>query len=577
VANGYSDDVVIRWGDPVLPRAPKFNPSNQTARAQGSQFGYNCDYVWFMPLPGTKDRALLVVNHEYTVEPLMFSDWVDGATATERHVRVAQMAHGLSVVEIKREVDGDWKPTRRRRGNRRITATTPMRMTGPAAGSTWLRTADDPTGRRVLGTLNNCAGGTTLWGTILTGEENFNQYFAGADGAPAEAQVRLKRYGFATTAPAPSQRGWERYDERFNLTKHPNEANRFGYVVEIDPYDPNFVPRKRTALGRMKHEGADVSLTADGRVVVYMGDDERFDYMYKFISTEKFRPGRSKAARQHNLNLLNEGTLYVAKFSGDSPAAEIDGTGALPGDGAFDGSGVWIPLASDKKSYVAGMTVDEVFVFTREAADKAGATKMDRPEEVERNPRSGAIYVALTNNSARTPAQVDEANPRPANRHGQILEIVERNGDGAALTFAWNLPIVCGDPADPSTYFAGYDKSKVSPISCPDNLGFDHAGNLWIATDGNALGSNDGFFAVPLDGAERGHVKQFLTVPIGAEACGLTFTPDMKAIFVAVQHPGEVTGATIDEPASTWPDGDFAKPSVSVVWRSAPGSKRIGA
>ena len=223
------------------------------------------------------------------------------------------------------------------------------------------------------------------------------------------------------------------------------------------------------------------------------------------------------------------------------------------------------------------MTVAEVFVFTREAADKAGATKMDRPEEVERHPESGAIYVALTNNSARTSAQVDEANPRPNNRHGQILEIVEQGGDGAALSFTWSLPIVCGDPKDPSTYFAGYDKTKVSPISCPDNLGFDAAGNLWIATDGNALGSNDGFFAVPLEGEDRGHVKQFLTVPIGAEACGLRFTPDMKAIFVAVQHPGEVAGATIDKPASTWPDGDFAKPSVSVVWRSAPGSKRIGA
>ena len=223
------------------------------------------------------------------------------------------------------------------------------------------------------------------------------------------------------------------------------------------------------------------------------------------------------------------------------------------------------------------MSVEEVFVFTREAADKAGATKMDRPEEVERNPRTGAVYVALTNNSARKLGEVDEVNPRPSNRHGQILEIVERNNDGAATRFRWSLPIVCGDPADPSTYYAGYDKAKVSPISCPDNLTFDAAGNLWIATDGNALESNDGFFAVPLEGAERGHVKQFLTVPIGAEACGLALTPDMEAIFVAVQHPGEVTGASVSNPASTWPDGDFAKPSVSVVWRSAPGAKRIGA
>jgi uncharacterized protein len=576
VANGYSSDVVIRWGDPVLRGAPRFDPDNQTARAQAMQFGYNCDKVWFMPMPGRSDRAMLVVNHEYTNEVLMFRGYVDGASATLEQIRVEQMAHGLSVVEIKREVDGDWKPTIGRRGNRRITMATPMLVTGPAAGSSWLRTPDDPTGRLVRGTLNNCAGGHTLWGSILTGEENFNQYFAGGDAAPEEAKTRLNRYGFTTDAPRPSgYRGWERVDERFDLSKAPNEANRFGYVVEIDPYDPDFMPRKRTALGRLKHEGAHVSLTADGRVVVYMGDDERFEYLYKFVSERTFRPGRSRSARRHNFDLLNHGTLYVARFTGDSPG-EIDGTGQLPEDGAFDGSGTWLPLASDEESFVEGLSVEEVFVFTREAADKAGATKMDRPEEVERNPISGAVYAALTNNSRRTAENVDEANPRANNRNGQVLELFEQNNDGAAVTFTWNLPIVCGDPADPSTYYAGYDKSAVSPISCPDNLTFDMAGNLWIATDGNATGNNDGFFAVPLSGSERGHVKQFLTVPVGAEAGGLEFTPDMTALFVSVQHPGEVDGATIDDPASTWPDGTFARPSVAVVWRSAPGNKRIG-
>ena len=578
IPNGYSQDIVIRWGDRVLPGAPPFDPSDQSEESQAGQFGYNNDFVWFLPLGGREDRALLVVNHEYTVEPLMFSDYVDGTKATRQHVRVAQMAHGLSVVEIRRESDGDWKPARPGRLNRRITTDTPMRLTGPAAGSSWLQTAEDPSGRRVLGTLNNCAGGTTLWGTILTGEENFNQYFAGADGAPVDAKRRLARYGFPVDryAPAFGYRGWERYEERFNLGKHPNEANRHGYVVEIDPYDPGFVPRKRTALGRLKHEGADISLTRDGRVVAYMGDDERYDYLYKFVSRRKYRPGSGSAARQHNLALLDEGTLYVARFSGDSPQNEIDGTGTLPSDGSFDGTGEWLPLASDRESFVPGMSLAEVFVFTREAADKAGATKMDRPEEVERHPGTGAVYVALTNNSARKPAEADEANPRSANRHGHILELLESNNDGAARRFTWSLPIVCGDPADPATYFAGYDKSKVSPISCPDNVGFDAGGNLWIATDGNALGSNDGFFAVPLEGSDRGRVKQFLTVPLGAEACGLTFTPDTTALFVAVQHPGEVTGATIESPASTWPDGEYAKPAVAVVWRSAPGSKRIG-
>ena len=579
VPNGYDHQVVIRWGDPVLPGAPAFDVDKQTAASQARQFGYNCDHVWFMPFAGQTDRALLVVNHEYTDEQLMFRDYTGGKDATLQHVRVAQMAHGLSVVQIERNRGGAWLPSRTpSRFNRRITTDTPMRLTGPAAGSPHLRTKADPTGTRVLGTLNNCAGGTTLWGTILTAEENFNQYFAGADGAPEQDKPRLARYGFPTTTYAPSSgyRGWEKYDERFNLTKNPNEANRFGYIVEIDPYDPTFVPRKRTALGRFKHEGAHISLTNDGRVVAYMGDDERFDYIYKFVTAKKFAAGRGRKAREHNLRLLDEGTLYVAKLTGDS-GAEIDGSGKLPSDGAFDGRGEWIPLASHKESFVPGMSVEEVFVFTRLAADKVGPTKMDRPEEIERHPHSGAVYVALTNNSARKPEQVDEPNPRPSNRHGHILEILEKHNDGAAKTFTWSLPIVCGDPEKPDTYYAGYDKKAVSPISCPDNLGFDAAGNLWIATDGNALGSNDGFFAVPLQGPERGHVKQFLTVPIGAEACGLCFTPDMRTVFVAVQHPGEVTGATLDKHGSTWPDGDFGKPSVAAVWRTGPGSKRIGA
>ncbi|MCU0277827.1 MAG: PhoX family phosphatase [Candidatus Nanopelagicales bacterium] len=576
---GYSQHVIIRWGEAVLPGAPAFDIDNQTPEAQAMQFGYNNDYVWFLALRDRDDLGLLVVNHEYTNEELMFRGYTSGDTATEDQVRIAQMAHGLSVVLVRRSRGGEWRPVvNGSRYNRRITAQTPMRLTGPAAGSDFLKTALDSTGKNVLGTLNNCAGGLTPWGTILTAEENFNQYFAGGDGAPEADKPRLARYGIPTTSfkPAFGYRGWEKYDERFNLTLHPNEANRHGYIVEIDPADPGFTPLKRTALGRFKHEGADISLASDGRVVAYMGDDERFDYLYKYVSDEPMRTDQSRGARRHNLTLLDNGTLYVAKLTGNSPPSEIDGTGTLPSDGAFDGTGEWIALAQGSTSFVEGMTAEEVYVFTRLAADKAGATKMDRPEEVQTNPRTGAVYLALTNNSARQVVQVDEPNPRPFNRHGQVLELVDAGSDGTALTFGWNLLLVCGDPSDPSTYFAGFDKSKVSPISCPDNLGFDAAGNLWIATDGNALGSNDGFFAVSLEGPNRGLVKQFLSVPVGSEACGLEFTPDMQTVFVAVQHPGEVTGASVDNPASVWPDGEYARPAVVGVWRSASGSKRIG-
>ena len=569
VAAGYRQGIVVRWGDPILPGAPAFDFENQTAAAQAQQFGYNCDFLAVFPLG--RDRALLWSNHEYTDEELMFRGYTGGASATEEQIKIALAAHGGSVVEIERVGGtGQWKlvTSGRRPFNRRIHASTRMTISGPAAGHPLLRTAADPAGRTVRGMLNNCAGGVTPWGTILTCEENFNQYFGASAGVPAAAQPALARYGISFTALA--GRRWDRVEERFDLTKHPNEVNRFGYVVEVDPFNPRATPIKRTALGRIKREGATVTLSRDGRAVVYSGDDERFDYIYKYVSAEKVRSG----SRKHNLTLLDHGTLYVAKFTGDSPAAEIDGTGTLPADGAFDGSGQWIALVSGNRSFVAGMSAAEVLVHTRLAADKVGATKMDRPEDMERNPKTGAVYVALTNNTNRTAAQADEANPRAANRHGHVIEIVERNNDAGATTFAWSVPLVCGDPADPATFFAGFDKSKVSPISCPDNVAFDGDGNLWIATDGNALGTHDGLFAMPVEGPERGFVRQFMTMPVGAETCGPLISPDQKTVFVAVQHPGEITGATPENPSSRWPDGDQPRPSVVSVWH--PAGKPVG-
>ncbi|MEU7855329.1 PhoX family phosphatase [Nonomuraea sp. NPDC049141] len=571
VPDGYTSAVVARWGDPVTADAPAFDFDHQSAEAQSKQFGYNCDFVTLFPMGA--NRGLLWVNHEYTNENLMFRGYTTGAAATEEQIKIALAAHGGSVVEIERvRGTGQWKlvTTGRRRYNRRVTAQTPMRFSGPAAGSDPLKTAADPEGRTPVGMLNNCSGGSTLWGTVLTAEENIDQYFVNGDKVPAAQLPYISRYTITTGTPASSRR-FDRVEERFDLAKHPNEANRFGWVVEIDPFDPDSTPVKRTALGRLKHEAANTTLARDGRVVVYMGDDSRFEYIYKFVSKNRYIPGNDR----HNRNLLDEGTLYVAKFTGDSPAAEIDGSGKLPSDGAFDGSGQWIPLVSGDRSYVDGMTAIEVLVYTRVAADKVGATKMDRPEDMERNPVTGGVYVALTNNTNRTAAQVDEANPRPSNKHGHVLEIVERRDDAGEKTFAWSLPLICGDPNDPATYFAGYDKTKVSPISCPDNVAFDRDGNLWIATDGNQLGSNDGMFVMPVRGKERGHLRQFLTVPLGAETCGPMVTPDQRSVFVAVQHPGELDGATPDKPASHWPDGDQPRPSVAVVWHAK--GQKVGA
>ncbi|WP_425246537.1 PhoX family protein [Streptomyces sp. NEAU-NA10] len=565
VPDGYGQNVVIRWGEPILRGAPAFDPENQTPAAQAGQFGYNNDFLALLPLPGERDRQLLVANHEYTDEILMFRGY-DAANPTRQQVEVAWAAHGLSAVVV----EGDRRTGKlvavpRHPLNRRVTATTEFRLTGPAAGSALLKTSADPTGTRVLGTLNNCSGGTTPWGTTLHGEENFNQYFANS------SRATDKRYGIGTGA---TERKWERFDKRFDVAQEPNEVHRFGYVVEFDPYDPTSTPRKHTALGRFKHEAATVRLTCDGRPVVYSGDDERFDYFYKFVGSKRMKHGAGRAVREHNLSLLDEGTLYVAKLTGDSPAIEIDGTGKLPNDGEFDGSGEWIPLATATAkgavSHVEGMTAEEVFVFTRLAGDKVGATKMDRPEDIEPSPVTGKVYVALTNNSNRgvgTNAKADEANPRNANKHGHVLELTERWNRPESTEFAWSLFLVAGDPDDPATYFAGFPKDKVSPISCPDNVAFDPYGNLWISTDGAQLGSHDGLFGVATRGERRGELKQFLTVPKGAETCGPLIQE--RRVLVAVQHPGEIDGATVEKPASTWPDGPgrIVRPAVVAVWR----------
>lgn len=560
VPEGYSSQVLVRWGDPILPGAPAFDIANQSKAAQEGQLGFNCDFLgWFsLPQPRSKNpvKGLLTVNHEYTDPPMMFPGYVAGSP-TKAQVDVELAAHGLSVVEIERRGRNEWR-TVVGRLNRRVTAETPMQITGPAAGVDWMKTSYDPTGTIVRGMLNNCGGGLTPWGTLLTCEENFNQYFANNNlVTDAARKAAHTRYGMPGGA---SERRWETHYDRFDMAKEPNEAFRFGWVVEIDPYDPNSVPKKRTALGRVKHEAATSVVAPSGQVVVYTGDDERFDYMYKFVTAKAWNP-RDRVA---NDGLLDEGTLYVAKFNDD-------------------GSGVWLPLVFGQGPLTPanGFTSQaDVLIRTRQAADALGATKMDRPEDIETNPVNGKVYCAMTNNTQRGTAGrpgADGPNPRANNRNGHIIELTEGGNDPASATFGWEIFMLCGDPADRSTYFAGFDKSRVSPIASPDNVTFDGQGNLWIATDGlpNTLPGNDTIQAVPTAGAERGFLRMFLSGVVGCEVASLKFNADDTALFASIQHPGE--GGTLAASTSHWPDGGDrpARPSVVAVVKTG-GDPRIG-
>lgn len=553
VAPGHRIQVVIRWGDPVLPGAPPFDPRNVTAAAQVMQFGYNNDYLALLPLrhgEAVGDRGILWANHEYTNTNLIFPGMGSGSQARARvsaaQVAVEMAAHGGSVVEIARGPEG-WKPVPPGALNRRITAGTPMEIRGPAAGHPWLRTEADPTGTRVLGTLNNCAGGVTPWGTVLTCEENVNFYFGGQ--APEDGQAaHRRRMGIVPNAVY----GWHRHVPRFDLAREPNEPNRFGWVVEVDARDPASMPVKRTALGRFKHEGATFALAPDGRVVIHMGDDERFEYVWRFVTAGRYDPANPEA----NRHLLDEGTLSVARFDADGtmrwlPA--VFGQGTLTAANGFHSQG-------------------DVVIQARRAADLLGATPMDRPEDVETNPANGRTYVMLTNNDRRTAEQVNAANPRPANRHGHVVEITPPNGDHAADTARWGIFLRAGRPGMDAGAEYHRAVSDSGWLSCPDNCAFDSKGRIWIATDGaeSAAGIADGLYAADTAGPGRALTRCFYQAPAGAEICGPWIAEGDRAIFLAIQHPGEVAGSTWENPATRWPDfteGMPPRPAVVVLAR----------
>jgi hypothetical protein len=567
VAPGYKADVLLRWGDKVFADAPEFDPMNQTPEAQARQFGYNNDYVGFIPLDGATDRGILVVNHEYTNPELMFPAWatigkndkgedtVKMGEWTKALVDIEMAAHGGTIIEI-RKADGRWVPVLDSPYNRRIHVGTEMQVTGPAAGHARLQTSADPTGTKVLGTINNCAGGVSPWGTYLMAEENFHGYFVGELPADSIEAANYERVG----APAGSY-NWGKFHDRFNVAKEPNEPNRFGWIVEVDPLDPNSVPKKRTALGRFKHEGCETIVNKDGRVVSYSGDDERFDYVYKFVSAGTFNPDDRAA----NMDLLDAGTLYVARFNED---------------GFVD----WLPLVHGEGPLTAEngfASQADVLIEARRAGDMLGATKMDRPEDVQPNPKTGRVYVMLTNNTRRKAGDEDAANPRAENAFGHIIEISETDGDFASTRSRWDILLKCGDPAVAevgATFSTATTRNGW--FGMPDNCAIDAEGRLWVSTDGNnekATGRTDGLWAVDTEGAARGTSKLFFRCPVGAEMCGPYFTPDDEALFLAVQHPGDAGLATFEAPATQWPDfqpGMPTRPSVVVVTKD--GGGKIG-
>ena len=540
VPAGYSARVLLRWGDAVGSAAgmPAFKPGGgNSAAEQALQAGMQCDGMHFFPLrPGAPDHGLLVLNHEYTDENLLQAggarDWNAEKILKSMH------AVGVSVVEAKL-AGGQWQVQRPSKYARRIHLNTPMRVGGPAAGHALMRTATDPAGVNVLGTMMNCAQGHTPWGTYLTCEENWHAYFGAASGTAqlgaqhARYGVRGQGYGLPFAAAEP----------RFDLVKTPNEPNRFGWVVEIDPFDPASTPVKRTALGRMRHEAAALAVGADRRCAWYLTDDEPFEYLYKFVAREPWNPARPAA----NRDLLDHGTLYVARFEAG-------------------GRGQWLPLVHGVGPLTAAAGFadqGEVLVHARLAADLLEATRMDRGEGATVNPATREVFIACTNNSARGAPGAKEganpANPRAGNFFGHILRLRDAGGDVAATRFEWGFFALAGNPAHPDPAQRGNVKGDA--FGSPDNLCMDARGLLWIQTDAPVnrgpyvgMGNNQMLAGDPA----TGEVRRFLSAPRGAEVAGCVLAPDARSLFVNIQHPGD---------GSTWPDGGVPRSATVVVRR----------
>lgn len=557
VAEGYRSDVVVAWGDPLKPGMPELDTATIDAASQADRFGYNCDYVAYMPLPkgsNNSDNGLLCVNNEYVSANVMFPGITEDNVAsaiTKEQVMLCNMAIGHSIVEVKR-INGVWATVTDSAMNRRLTLETEFAISGPAAGHELMKTSYDPTGTKVRGTNYNCGGGMTPWGTVLTCEEGASDTFGGDVKKNPQAAV-LERYGYDGS----DYYGRARFDDRFNLEKEPNEANRFDWVVEIDPYDPTSTPIKRTALGRMAHEAATVIMNKDGRAVIYMGDDDYFEYVYRFVSTNAYDPKNPESAK----TILDDGVLSVAKFNAD-------------------GTVNWLPLVFGQGPLTADKgfgSQAEVLLKTRLAADAVGATPMDRPEDMEPNPVTGRIYALMTKNKKITADKLNPVNTRPENLYGHIVELIPPGGSGidadqTADVFTWDLFVLCGNPKD------AVHGAKFHPATSedgwflnPDNLTFDAKGRMFVATDGaNSFDLPDGVYGLDTEGPARGLPKLLFSCPTGAEAAGPCFTPDGTTLFVSVQHPGE-NFESVDKITSRWPDfkeNMLPRPAVVAIQRN---------
>ena len=534
---GYKMDVVVRWGDPILPGGAEFDHATRgTADSQAMAFGDNNDGMDVFSHDG---KMLLVANNEYTNRDIIALSAVEKRIMDEGDIAKGMMAHGISVMEIA-QVDGKWQVVQGSAYNRRITPKTEMALTGPAAGHDLLKTAADPTGTKSLGTWNNCGNGMTPWGTYLTCEENFNGYFSAPENPDHAVSAELKRYGVSAEDWGYN---WALIDERFDVSKHPNEPNRAGYIVEIDPTDPTSTPRKLTALGRFKHENAEAVVNNDGHVVVYMGDDERGEFVYRYVSAGVYAPGADTN------ELLENGTLYVAKFSDN-------------------GTGTWVALTPE----TTGMaSLAEICVHTRQAGSAVGATTMDRPEWIAANPNAPEVYCCLTNNKNRgvkpnaggDDTSVNGPNPREANNYGQIVRWRPDGGDHTSAGFTWDLYVLAGNPTVHSDAYAGSSNVNADNMfNSPDGLKFDSNGLLWIQTDGSY--KNEGDFAgqgnnqMLAGDPVTGEIRRFMTGPKECEITGLTWSPDRKTMFVGIQHPGE-------RGDSHWPEGGDATPRSAIV------------
>lgn len=572
VPDGYLWDVLIPWGTPLFASSPAWAAdASNTAADQAAQVGFNHDGLHFFPFGhgrGASDGGLLVVNHEYTDARQIYTaaqgSEITNDDAGREKVAKALAGHGVTVVEVRRRRDGTWEHVQGSRYNRRVTGTTPMAFSGPVGASHPMLGSE--LGNEPAGTLNNCAHGFTPWGTYLTCEENWNGYFGTDDAAwaptPEESRYGISAGGFGYS--------WHKADPRFDLAKNRKEANRFGWVVEIDPSDPRSTPVKRTALGRFKHEGATVT-EQNGRIVVYSGDDENGEYLYKFVGSA---PWRSVRARRKSP--LDEGTLYVARFEAD-------------------GSGAWLPLAHGVGPLTAAngfVDQADVLLRTRKAADAVGATRLHRPEWVAFNDRTRDLFVTLTNGTGNN-AEVNSG--RDPNPYGHVVRFRESGNPRSLSTFTWDVFLFAGDPAYPA--LAGGNVPADQPVfGSPDGIWVDPDGKVWIQTDisnssqnlasrgYDGIGNNQMLVADP----KTGEVKRFLTGPRGCEVTGVITTPDQKTMFVNIQHPGESTSywnslngapsTANPRTVSNWPDQDpESRPrSATLVIRRADGGK-IGA